>query len=630
MSYDDPFKTHRPLNQPPAPPNTYELGIAMAGAVSGGAYTAGVLDYLIEALDHWEALKQKQRNKYGDNKEQWEIPFHDVCLKAMTGASAGSICAAIAAKTLLYKYIPANQSDFKESKNQLFNVWVNELKLENLLTNDDIHGKGKNRRLQSLLDITHLNEVALRFIKNDGERQHRSYVSPLLRLVFSTNNLRGITYKKIFNGNIKPSNYYATDHQDYIRFSLNTTEEDSFIPLGLCPDEIPLTLKDDYTSASWKKFQQAALGSGAFPVAMAPQLIVRQKGSESGDPNDDYLHHRYQKLKLLTPSQSPEQAYQRLTPEISLPDNYPCYLSDGGALDNEPFGICHDLIAGLEGSNARDSDKANRGIIMIDPFPDISQGAQLHEKNNPGLLDFTLASLLTSWKNSARFNSSDIIMALDEKISSRFLVVPVRKNPVMVKPSKDENDKVERSPKPYHLASQAFGAFGGFLHRNYRQHDFMLGRYNCQKFLQEYFVLDKANDIFKLNGKYNLEFSKKWGNTDGKIPIIPDLNDAGDGYKKISPHDPEWPSDTKIEWGSLESKMAFRSDIVIKKLYADYNAGWLAKGSINFAAFLKKRQIIQKLLHKISDELIEAELVKKEYIAVGRIGRAWRWFKGLF
>jgi hypothetical protein len=32
----------------------FELGICMAGAVSAGAYTAGVMDFLIEALDTWE------------------------------------------------------------------------------------------------------------------------------------------------------------------------------------------------------------------------------------------------------------------------------------------------------------------------------------------------------------------------------------------------------------------------------------------------------------------------------------------------------------------------------------------------------------------------------------------------
>lgn len=37
---------------------TFELGLVMAGAVSGGAYAAGVVDFLFEALTAWEAAKQ--------------------------------------------------------------------------------------------------------------------------------------------------------------------------------------------------------------------------------------------------------------------------------------------------------------------------------------------------------------------------------------------------------------------------------------------------------------------------------------------------------------------------------------------------------------------------------------------
>jgi len=36
---------------------TFRLGIAMAGAVSAGAYTAGAMDYLLEALESWQKAK---------------------------------------------------------------------------------------------------------------------------------------------------------------------------------------------------------------------------------------------------------------------------------------------------------------------------------------------------------------------------------------------------------------------------------------------------------------------------------------------------------------------------------------------------------------------------------------------
>ncbi len=35
------------------PPNTFELALVLGGTVSAGAYTAGALDFLIEALDSW-------------------------------------------------------------------------------------------------------------------------------------------------------------------------------------------------------------------------------------------------------------------------------------------------------------------------------------------------------------------------------------------------------------------------------------------------------------------------------------------------------------------------------------------------------------------------------------------------
>ena len=36
---------------------TFRIGICMAGAVSAGAFTAGVMDYLMEALGDWEEKK---------------------------------------------------------------------------------------------------------------------------------------------------------------------------------------------------------------------------------------------------------------------------------------------------------------------------------------------------------------------------------------------------------------------------------------------------------------------------------------------------------------------------------------------------------------------------------------------
>lgn len=35
----------------------FEIGLVMAGAVSAGAYTARVIDFLLQALKEWEMAK---------------------------------------------------------------------------------------------------------------------------------------------------------------------------------------------------------------------------------------------------------------------------------------------------------------------------------------------------------------------------------------------------------------------------------------------------------------------------------------------------------------------------------------------------------------------------------------------
>jgi hypothetical protein len=43
-------------DEPPA--NTFEIALVLGEAVSAGAYTAGAVDFLIEALDCWTRLRE--------------------------------------------------------------------------------------------------------------------------------------------------------------------------------------------------------------------------------------------------------------------------------------------------------------------------------------------------------------------------------------------------------------------------------------------------------------------------------------------------------------------------------------------------------------------------------------------
>jgi Patatin-like phospholipase len=64
----------------------FELGLSLAGAISAGAYTAGVIDFLLQALSEWD--------KHRDDPDV-DVGRHRVVLKVITGASAGAIAGAL-------------------------------------------------------------------------------------------------------------------------------------------------------------------------------------------------------------------------------------------------------------------------------------------------------------------------------------------------------------------------------------------------------------------------------------------------------------------------------------------------------------------------------------------------------
>ena len=72
----------------PGPDVPFEIGLVMAGAISAGSYTAGVIDFLIQALDEWEKAKEQARRDIAAGKPT-DCPMHEVRIKVMAGARPG-------------------------------------------------------------------------------------------------------------------------------------------------------------------------------------------------------------------------------------------------------------------------------------------------------------------------------------------------------------------------------------------------------------------------------------------------------------------------------------------------------------------------------------------------------------
>ena len=140
----------------PTPHPAFQLGICMAGAVSAGAYTAGVMDYLLEAL----ATYEKTRDQNG-------FPSHKIEIPVMGGASAGGMTAIITAAALQQGITPVTaplpDPQQERPENILYHSWVDLTAPDmftKMLATDDIGSE-----VVSALNCEFIDEVAQRAYK---------------------------------------------------------------------------------------------------------------------------------------------------------------------------------------------------------------------------------------------------------------------------------------------------------------------------------------------------------------------------------------------------------------------------------------------------------------------------------
>jgi predicted acylesterase/phospholipase RssA len=125
MASDYPPLTQNEIDQlfihvdPPAP-STFEFALVLGGTVSAGAFTAGAVDFLIEALDCWTSLR---------DKSDGSAPRHKVLLKVITGTSGGGVIAAIAARALAYDFphvVRSTPLPERDTENPFYETWIKE------------------------------------------------------------------------------------------------------------------------------------------------------------------------------------------------------------------------------------------------------------------------------------------------------------------------------------------------------------------------------------------------------------------------------------------------------------------------------------------------------------------------
>jgi hypothetical protein len=457
-----PFSSRRDFNGRifMASDRTFELGLVMAGAISAGAYTAGVIDFLFEALDAYEDAKLSPG---------WDGPTHAVRVPVMTGASAGGMTSAISALHAFRDFDhvrPSPAPPPPPERNRLYSSWVKEVSLDALLDTEDLQGTRRTAGVKSALCCDVLEEIVGRAFDKTPMR-NRAWVGrdagQSLRVMMTLTNLRGSPYAFRLFGAATDETYGMLNHGDYFDFTVSTNH-------AAAPGSLPLDVSD-FTQIDWEVFKTTALATGAFPVGLAPRLIKRSdtafyyKGGTVGFEDTDGAFVRI----------DPAGDFKTLTP-------YDFVSVDGGVIDNAPLELARRYLSGGgDIHNPRDGLSADKAVVLIAPFPNF---VKTPDADNGDRLIHILPRLLSALIDQSRFKPEELHLAASDKCFSRFMISPTREgaNP----------DEAKRVP----IACGVLGGFGGFLHESFRRHDYLLGRRNAQAFLRWNFALPKDHPFF--------------------------------------------------------------------------------------------------------------------------------------
>ncbi|PXF49504.1 hypothetical protein BWQ96_00820 [Gracilariopsis chorda] len=499
-------------------PPPFRVGLCLAGAATGGAYSAGVIDFLFEALDSWHLEKSRGNSK---------VPPWDVHLTDVIGSSAGAITASVAAATL---NLPSGE------QSALRRVWVDEMNADRLLDCSDLT---QTCVVSSLLNANFMASTAAMVLRDEPVKGALPCWADNVCLTLRTTNLRGVPYSlcKFKGGQNKQNDggameFHMRQHADYSQFVLTDR------PKEVCErvrERVTIVdMNERRTSAKWQQLITCARASSAFPLAFPTVRIEK--------PKAHYRHRLCRPPDWRDDTGGADQvtlAVQEGDANAQTEDTFAFAANDGGALDNEPFDVLYEFMNdGLPTSQDMGGDKAEAetqihapSMILIDPFPESKYDPKIVEDGLPLLK--TVTALAHAVRAQAMFKESEIKQAVNKHDMSRFIISPVR--------------EVKASQK-HKLATASLHAFGGILHEDIRLHDYQLGRVNCKHFLESVFCIPKQDAWHHPTFKHFREY------LDGEsIPIIPVVGSAAQPLQV-----PKWPAYSRGEMECIVDEVGQR------------------------------------------------------------------------
>ncbi|MCG8611862.1 MAG: patatin-like phospholipase family protein [Pseudomonadales bacterium] len=499
-----------------------ELSIVMAGAVSAGSYTAGVMTRLFELLDtYYEYYDSKQEN-----------PPVEFRLRMVGGASAGGVNAAIAAVCQSRKLVNEGEEIpeyLATSKNPFYHTWVSGVNTGTLLAprTGGNHPSANPKAISlSIFNAGVLDDIGEEILEQrfTGQQFQRKWYPPTTRHLFTLTNLPGVGYEITLGKNT----HGMYNHRDWISFS---------------KQKIAYAFSLDDNAEHWNNLRDAGLATSAFPIGLSARTVVIDDASVN-HYDDPFLHHQYGSIPENRPT--PTECHARIS------------CVDGGVINNEPIELMNRYL--IQDSNAA-PENADRDVtlmtIMIDPFPNVLGKKQQKDCNgnwpetteleetfgtDPTNLLKVGLGVVDALKNTARFKPNALSWAdgfeyqHGDKMKKGFLF--------SINPSRKKRSGAV--PNHTHLASGLWGGFFGFFHESFRAHDFKLGYHNADRMLMMHFKLNEeqiseslANALKKWDSFENSDTKAAKARTEPGLYIFPD----GLGETKLWRHirQPDWP-----------------------------------------------------------------------------------------
>ena len=605
----DTSQTTSPSSEPPI----FRLGLTLAGAVSAGAYSAGVLDFLREALEAWESAKQNG----GMDSRGCPVPSHSVRIQAISGTSAGAMCAAMFIGGLDKPLTPVRQPNPAEGvaaqSNPLYSAWVSRIDILPMLTDDDL----VNGAVKSILNCRILDEIA-NDVLNPWQTGYRlqPWIAENAEVFLCTTSLRGIPYS--VSANAPGQNAYGMSlHSGVLKYRMVATAA-----LAMADGE---ALAPDAQASSWSSLRNAALASGAFPLALKARETLTPRATIDG---------RLWEIPTQTGRERATNIASGLPSDLK---ELRAMCVDGGAINNEPFEHVR-LALSLAvpgpaipspaiGRLKRDINKSSAATILIDPFPDaVSFDPSYPTAEKASELPAVIKALIPAVLNQLRFKADELALAAQSDVGSRYLIAPSRPG--------------QRPGEPT-LACGELGGFIGFLDKKFRHHDYILGRMNCQRFLLRHFYVAHTNPLVNpwvtqfADGNTCYTGAGYYGDTIEAIrkeqpkidelipvpviPLMPELRNIsavlGENCSALP-----WPSVyTEDDLKVLQKRLRNRLDAVLTKLIDKLKIGWvktvgrwLMSGIAAVFRINPANMAAQKATEHIRNVLIGANLMRKK------------------